>query len=80
MNLFTVLLSFLLQHFEKLGINLTPKSIYMGEEWNVGAINTHMTQIPTIQKKRNIYVSFALVILLLLLSLYSHYFFILPLF
>ena len=36
----------------------------MGEEWNVGAINTHMTQIPTIQKKRNIYVSFALVILL----------------
>ena len=52
----------------------------MGEEWNVGAINTHMTQIPTIQKKRNIYVSFALVILLLLLSLYSHYFFILPLF
>ena len=31
----------------------------MGEEWNVGAINTRMTQIPTIQKKRNIYVSFA---------------------
>ena len=80
MNLLTVLLSFLLQHFEKLGIDLTPKSIYMGEEWNVGAINTRMTQIPTIQKKRNIYVSFAWVILLLLLSLYSHYFFILPLF
>ena len=75
MNLLTVLLSFLLQHFEKLGIDLTPKSIYMGEEWNVGAINTRMTQIPTIQKNRNIYVSFVTYIIVIIIIIFTLFFY-----